>query len=137
MSLAIVWSYFHALRESDSDMARHFVLIAPGLTVYERLKDDFRPGDGRPDIFDSDPLIPSEWRGDWNLSVVLQDEATGAASGGVLYLTNIHRLHDTSRPPAKVCRKPTAGWGLPYQRQRPSTPRQLCGIASRSTPASW
>lgn len=94
MSLAIVWSYFHALRESDSDMARHFVLIAPGLTVYERLKDDFRPGDGRPDIFDSDPLIPPEWRGDWNLSVVLQDETGGAASGGVLYLTNIHRLYD-------------------------------------------
>jgi type III restriction enzyme len=97
MSLAIVWSYFHALRESDSDMARHFVLIAPGLTVYERLKDDFRPGDGRPDIFDSDPLIPPEWRGDWNVSVVLQDEAAGAASGGVLYLTNIHRLHDPAR----------------------------------------
>src|SRR5713226_10778108 len=77
MSLAIVWSYFHALRESDSDMARHFVLIAPGLTVYERLKDDFSPSDGRPDIFDADPLIPSEWRGDWNLSVVLQGEAAG------------------------------------------------------------
>lgn len=29
MSLCIVWSYFHALRESDSEMARHFVVIAP------------------------------------------------------------------------------------------------------------
>ena len=97
MSLAIVWSYFHALRESDSEFAKHFVLIAPGLTVYERLKDDFRPDDGRKDIFDSDPLIPPEWRGDWNLSVVLQDEAGGAATGGVLYLTNIHRLHDSKK----------------------------------------
>lgn len=109
MSLAIVWSYFHALRESDSDMARHFVLIAPGLTVYERLKDDFRPGDGRADIFDNDPLIPPEWRGDWNLSVVLQDEAAGAASGGVLYLTNIHRLHDTSRRAGRG-QSETYGW---------------------------
>ena len=92
MSLAIVWSYFHALRESDSAMARHFVVIAPNLTVYERLKEDF--GDGR--IFDADPLIPAEWRGDWNMSVVLQDEASGAATGGVLYLTNIHRLYDTA-----------------------------------------
>ena len=33
MSLAMVWSYFHALRESDSDMARHFVAVAPNLTV--------------------------------------------------------------------------------------------------------
>jgi type III restriction enzyme len=109
MSLAVVWSYFHALRESDSDMARHFVLVAPGLTVYERLKDDFRPGDGRPDIFDSDPLIPPEWRGDWNLSVVLQDEAAGAASGGVLYLTNIHRLHDPGKRAGKG-QADTYGW---------------------------
>ncbi len=90
MSLAIVWSYFHALRESDSPMARHFVIIAPGITVFERLKEDF--GHGR--IFDRDPLIPSAWRGDWNVSVVLQDEAGGAATGGVVYLTNIHRLRD-------------------------------------------
>jgi len=98
MSLWIVWSYFHALRESDSEMARHFVVIAPNLTVYERLKDDF--GNGR--VFDDDPLIPPEWRGDWNLSVVLQDEASGAATGGTLYLTNIHRLYDTAKRKKKA-----------------------------------
>ncbi|MGH8593839.1 MAG: DEAD/DEAH box helicase [Gammaproteobacteria bacterium] len=92
MSLAMVWSYFHALRESDSPMARHFVVIAPNLTVYERLKEDF--GNGR--IFDTDPLIPPEWRGDWNLSVVLQDEVRSVATGGTLYLTNIDRLYDPS-----------------------------------------
>lgn len=97
MSLAIVWSYFHALRESDSPMAKHFVVIAPNLTVYERLKEDF--GDGR--VFDTDPLIPSEWRGDWNMSVVLQDEASGAATGGTLYLTNIHRLYDNAKKRGK------------------------------------
>lgn len=98
MSLCIVWSYFQALRESDSEMARHFVVIAPNLTVYERLKDDF--GNGR--VFDEDPLIPPEWRGDWNLSVVLQDEASGAATGGTLYLTNIHRLYDTAKRKKKA-----------------------------------
>lgn len=97
MSLAMVWSYFHALRESESPMARHFVLVAPNLTVFERLKEDFKPEGGGPDIFDRDPLIPIEWRGDWNLSVVLQDEASGAGTGGSLYLTNIHRLFDTAR----------------------------------------
>jgi type III restriction enzyme len=96
MSLCIVWSYFHALRESDSEMARHFVVIAPNLTVYERLKDNF--GNGR--VFDTDPLIPPEWRGDWNLSVVLQDEASGAATGGTLYLTNIHRLYEKRKQKA-------------------------------------
>ncbi|CFX18355.1 Type III restriction enzyme, res subunit [Candidatus Filomicrobium marinum] len=94
MSLAVVWSYFHALRESGSEMAKHFVIIAPNLTVFERLKEDFRPEGGGPDIFMTDPLIPPEWRGDWNFSVVLQDEASGASTGGVLYLTNIHRLFE-------------------------------------------
>ncbi len=92
MSLAIVWSYFHALRESDSPMTRHFVIVAPGLTVFERLKQDF--GDGR--IFASDPLIPVAWHGDWNVSTVLQDESAGTTGGGVIYLTNIHRLYDPS-----------------------------------------
>ena len=95
MSLAIVWSYFHALRESGSEMARHFLIIAPNLTVFERLKEDFRPEGGGPDIFIADPIIPPEWRGDWNFSVVLQDEASGASTGGVLYLTNIHRLFES------------------------------------------
>ena len=45
MSLAIVWSYFHKLRESDSPMARHLVVVAPGITVFERLREDF--GNGR------------------------------------------------------------------------------------------
>ena len=102
MSLAIVWSYFHALRESDSPMARHFVVIAPNLTVFERLKDDFKPSRGGLDIFDRDPLIPVAWRGDWNLSVVLQDEATGAATGGALYLTNIHRLYEPAQRRAEA-----------------------------------
>ncbi|MCG6538083.1 MAG: DEAD/DEAH box helicase family protein, partial [Syntrophales bacterium LBB04] len=93
MSLAIVWSYFHSLRESYSPMARHFVLIAPNLTVFERLKDDFIYRK----IFDTDPLIPSEWKGDWNLGVALQDDAGGASTGGTLYLTNIHRLYDPNK----------------------------------------
>ena len=94
MSLAIVWSYFHSLREG-SDMPRHFVVVAPNLTVFERLKEDFRPEGGGPDIFTRDPLVPPEWKGDWNCSVVLQDEASGSTSGGVLYLTNIHRLFES------------------------------------------
>jgi type III restriction enzyme len=105
MGLCMVWSYFHALRESDSEMARHFVVIAPNLTVYERLKEDF--GNGY--IFDVDPLIPPEWRGDWNLSVVLQDEASGAATGGTLYLTNIHRLYDSAKR-AKKTNAETYDW---------------------------
>ena len=109
MSLAIVWSYYHALRESDSPMAQHFVVIAPNLTVFERLKEDFRPEGGGPDIFDKDPLIPIEWRGDWHLRTVLQDEVSGAATGASLYLTNIHRLFSMSLNVERVLRKRTTG----------------------------
>lgn len=93
MSLAIVWSYFHSLKEPDSTMARHFVVIAPNLTVFERLKDDFKPSRGGGDIFDNDPLIPPAWRDEWNLTTVLQKESSGASTGGTLYLTNIHQLY--------------------------------------------
>ncbi len=93
MSLAIVWSYFHSLYEPDSTLARDFLIIAPNITVFERLKEDF--ADGK--VFDSDPLIPPAWRGDWNISVSLQDGDGGAATGGTIYLTNIHRLYDLSR----------------------------------------
>ncbi|MDA7999911.1 MAG: DEAD/DEAH box helicase family protein [Alphaproteobacteria bacterium] len=98
MSLAVVWSYFHSIYESESPMARHFVLIAPNLTVFERLREDFYAQEGKPDIFYADPLIPPGWRGDWNMSVVSQDDAGGAHMGGKIYLTNIHRLYEP-RPP--------------------------------------
>jgi type III restriction enzyme len=89
MSLAIVWSYFHSLYERDSDLARHFLIIAPNLTVYERLKEDFE----NCAIFYQDPLIPEEWRSDFQMQVVLQDEPGGATTVGTIYLTNIHRLY--------------------------------------------
>ncbi len=114
MSLAIVWNYFHALRESDSPMARHFLVIAPNLTVYERLKEDF--ADEK--IFRTDPLIPPEWMGDWNMSVVLQDEASGAATGGVLYLTNIHRLYDSSKRKGKKEEETYPFMGPPVSKAR-------------------
>lgn len=91
MSLAIVWSYFHALKEPGSPLAKHFVLIAPNLTVYERLKDDFWNNA----IFNRDPLIPDEWRSDFQMQVVLQEDPGGATTTGAIYLTNIHRLYDS------------------------------------------
>ncbi|TSC79990.1 MAG: type III restriction enzyme [Parcubacteria group bacterium Gr01-1014_29] len=90
MSLAIVWSYFHKLREPDSPLAKNFVLIAPNIIVFERLKEDF--ADNK--IFNSDPLIPPSWISDWNVKVLLQEEFATANPDGNIYLTNIHRLYE-------------------------------------------
>lgn len=90
MSLAIIWSYFHKALEPNSDLPQHFVIIAPNLTVYERLKDDFEDRT----IFYQDPLLPEEWKSDFQMQVVLQDEPGGANTIGAIYLTNIHRLYE-------------------------------------------
>jgi len=90
MSLAIVWSYFHRMYQEGSDLAQHFVVIAPNLTVYERLKDDFE----NCAIFFNDPLLPPEWKPDFQMQVVLQEEPGGSSTTGAVYLTNIHRLYE-------------------------------------------
>jgi len=95
MSLAIVWSYFHRLREPSSNLAQHFVIIAPNLTVYERLKDDFVDDANHRAVFYKDPIIPEEWKPEFHMQVVLQDESGGTATTGTIYLTNIHRLYET------------------------------------------
>jgi type III restriction enzyme len=106
MSLAMVWSYFHSLYE-NSDMPRHFVVIAPNIIVFERLKMDFADGA----VFHSDPLIPPEWKADFDLSFVMQDDAGGGASQGTLYLTNIHRLYERSS--RGVVREESPSWAGP------------------------
>jgi type III restriction enzyme len=115
MSLVIAWSYFHSYYEADSELARDFVVIAPGVTVFERLKEDFRPPSGGPDIFDVDPVIPPAWRTDWNVSVALQDDASSAGPGGTIYLTNIHRLYEAR---ARTRQAETYDWAGPQVTKR-------------------
>ncbi len=104
MSLCIVWSYFHALYEDDSPMATSFLVIAPNLIVFERLKSDF--GDAA--TFRRDPLVPPEWTHDFDLAVLLQDDAAPVTAGGVLYLTNVQRLYEppTARGKDKTAPNP-------------------------------
>lgn len=90
MSLCIAWSYFHARRERDSPMATSFLIIAPNVIVFERLKSDF--GDAA--TFRRDPLIPPEWAEDFQLTVVLQDELVPITTPGALFLTNVQRLYE-------------------------------------------
>src|SRR4051812_46415647 len=56
MSLVIAWQYLNAVAEGRDDYARTFLLIAPNVIVFERLRTDF--GGGR--VFQVDPVIPPE-----------------------------------------------------------------------------
>lgn len=93
MALCVAWSYFHAIREPDSPMTTHTLVIAPNVIVFERLKEDFEDGA----IFLRDPIVPPEWSSDFDLRVMLQDELTPETTRGVLYLTNIHRLYEARK----------------------------------------
>lgn len=91
MALAIVWSYFHRKYEKDSQLSKSFLIIAPNVIVFERLRIDFENGV----IFDKKkyPMIPPEWIHDWQITCIMRGETRKSSSEGTLYLTNIHQLY--------------------------------------------
>jgi len=105
MSLAIVWQYLNARLgpERRDDYTQAFALIAPNVIVYQRLLEDFRGGA----IFRRDPLLPPEWRADWQFTVVTRDDPAPASTPGVLYLTNVQQLYD-ARGSRKAAKEPEA-----------------------------
>lgn len=94
MSLLVAWSYFHRLREADSELTTNSLVVAPNLIVFERLRADFEHGA----IFLNDPVLPPEWRGDFDLAVCLRDEPIPVATPGVLVLSNIQALYERQVP---------------------------------------
>jgi type III restriction enzyme len=92
MSLAIAWQLLNAQLEPNGDeYARTFLVLAPNVIVYERLRTDF--GSGR--VFRVDPVIPPEFAIFWDFDVYLRGEGgERAATEGALYLTNIQQLHE-------------------------------------------
>ncbi len=92
MSLAIAWHYFNAVREDDNAYAKTYLILAPNVIVFDRLKSDFEGGR----IFHSDPLIPREFRIFWEFDCVMRGEAERAPAEGTLFLTNIQQLYARS-----------------------------------------
>jgi len=90
MALAIAWQYFNAVRENRPDYATTFLVIAPNVIVFERLRGDFAGGR----IFQNDPIIPKEFQIFWDMQFYMRGDAERASSPGALYLTNIQQLYD-------------------------------------------
>lgn len=96
LSLILAWSYFHRLYESDSELARNFLVIAPNIIVLDRIRTDF---DGLK-IFFEDPVLPDngysgqDWRNDFQMTLHIQDEIGAVRKTGNIFLTNIHRIYE-------------------------------------------
>ncbi len=90
MAMAIVWSYFNNIIENNQEMPRNFLIIAPNIAVYERLKEDF--SDCK--IFNSGVMIPDELQYLWEFEAVTEDYIPARTTIGRLYLTNVQRIYD-------------------------------------------
>src|SRR5262249_17853467 len=97
MALAVAWQFFNAVHEHESiakDYARTFLIIAPNVIVFERLRTDFEGGR----VFVNDPVIPDSLRILWDFQCYMRGDGERAGSDGALYLTNVQQLHE--RAPA-------------------------------------
>ncbi len=91
MSLAIAWQFLNAVAEARDDYAKTFLIIAPNVIVFERLKSDFAGGR----IFTNDPVVPEEMRRIyWDLQCYMRGEGERAGSTGALYLSNIQQMYE-------------------------------------------
>src|ERR1700676_533243 len=93
MALAVAWQFFNAAREQDDiakDYAKTFLVLAPNVIVFERLKTDFSGGR----IFRADPVIPKELEIFWDFDCVMRGDAERAHAEGALFLTNIQQFYE-------------------------------------------
>lgn len=98
MALAAAWQFLNAQCESDevaAAYAKTFLVIAPNVIVYERLKMDFAGGR----IFRSDPVVPKPLEIFWDFDCILRGEGEKAYAEGTLFLTNIQQFYE--RPARK------------------------------------
>ncbi len=98
LSLILAWSYFHKTYEVDSMLARNFLVITPNIIVLDRIRSDF---DGLKIFFD-DPVIPEngyagqDWKNDFQVTLHIQDEIGTIRKTGNIFLSNIHRIYESS-----------------------------------------
>jgi type III restriction enzyme len=115
LSLALAWSFFHKTYESDSDLSRNFLVIAPNIIVLDRIRKDF---DGLRIFLKDDPVLPENgmdgrnWRDDFQLTLHIQDEVRVTQKTGNIFLTNIHRVYAGDDIPASADDEDTTDYFL-------------------------
>jgi len=90
MALVIVWQYANAIREDDTQYAKTFLVIAPNVIVFDRLRTDFESGK----IFRIDPLIPKHFQWWWEMEYYMRGDTERTNSTGAVYVTNIQQFYE-------------------------------------------
>ncbi|MCY7344772.1 MAG: DEAD/DEAH box helicase family protein [Pyrinomonadaceae bacterium] len=90
MALAMAWQYFNSAFGEGEEYANTFLLIAPNIIVLERLKLDFENGR----VFQTDPILPPDFKINWDFDVYVRGDGERTQSEGSLYLTNIQQLYE-------------------------------------------
>lgn len=90
MAMAIVWQFANAVKEDDERFAKNFLILAPNIIVFDRLRGDFESGR----IFRTDPLIPKHFAWWWEMEYYMRGDTERTNSQGALYLTNIQQFYE-------------------------------------------
>ncbi|HAX93862.1 MAG TPA: hypothetical protein DCY25_07980 [Bacteroidales bacterium] len=89
-ALAVVWQFANAIKEDASQFAKTFLILAPNVIVFDRLKSDFESGK----IFRTDPLIPKHFQWWWEMEYYMRGDTERTNSEGAIYLTNIQQFYE-------------------------------------------
>ncbi len=90
MAMAIVWQFTNAIKEDEKIYAKNFLILAPNVIVFDRLRSDFESGR----IFRTDPLIPKHFAWWWEMEYYMRGDSERTNSAGGLYLTNIQQFYE-------------------------------------------
>ena len=89
MSMSIVWQFANYLR-GEEGYANTFLVLAPNVIVFDRLKTDFESGS----TFRTFPFIPKHLLWLWDMDYYMRGDTERANSQGALYLTNIQQFYE-------------------------------------------
>lgn len=90
MALVMAWSYLHRRFEVGSELADNFLVLAPNVIVFERLRQDFEGGR----LFFLLPIVPPEWRDEWRIDAILRGDPKMPKASGNLFVTNIQQIYE-------------------------------------------
>lgn len=89
MCMSIVWQFANYLR-GEKGYANNFLILAPNVIVFDRLKTDFESGY----VFRTLPFIPKHLLWLWDMDYYMRGDTERSHSQGAIYLTNIQQFYE-------------------------------------------